>query len=92
MPLCLLSRGCVCTVLDFNCLLGCMSLGFIAYVLAGPSAWLSGTTFLALLVDLIRCVFVGFRLGYNCWVRVSMIGSGLLNFFRCCALRLAGKS
>jgi hypothetical protein len=33
-----------------------------------------------------------FRLGRGCWVGVTMIASGLLNFRRCCALRLEGKS
>jgi len=33
-----------------------------------------------------------FRLGCGCWVGVTMIASGLLNFRRCCALRLEGKS
>ena len=37
-------------------------------------------------------VFVGFCLGRGCWVGVTMIASGLLDFCRCCALRLEGKS
>ena len=36
-------------------------------------------------------MFVGFRLELGCWVGVNMNASGLLNF-RCCALRLEGKS
>jgi len=28
-------------------------------------------------------VFVGFRLGRGCWVGVTMIASGLLDFNRC---------
>jgi hypothetical protein len=37
-------------------------------------------------------MFVGFRLGRGCWVRVIMIVLGLLDFRRCCALRLEGRS
>ena len=37
-------------------------------------------------------MFVGFRLGRDCWVRVTMIAYGLLNFRHCYALRLDGKS
>ena len=75
-------------------LFGCMSLGFIArgYGLAAPSARLSRATLLALLADQIWYVFVGFRLGRDCWVRVTMIAYGLLNFRHCYALRLDGKS
>jgi len=72
----------------------CMSPGFIAkgYGLPAPfGAWLSRATLLALLADLDWYVFVGFRLGRGCWVGVPMNASGLLNFRRCCALRLAGK-
>jgi hypothetical protein len=49
-------------------------------------------TLFALLPDLVWYVFVGFCLGRGCWVRVTMFISGLLNFRRCCALRLEGKS
>jgi hypothetical protein len=49
-------------------------------------------TLLALLADLVSYVFVGFRLGRGCWVKVTMIASGLLKFCRCCALRLKGES
>jgi len=74
-------------------LLGCTSLGFIArgMDMTAPSTWL----FLALLADLDRSyMFVGFRLGRGCWVGAIMIASsdGLLNFCRCCALRLEDRS
>jgi len=95
---CLLSRGVVYTVLiSIQCtsrLFGCMSLGFIArgYGLAAPSARLSLATLPALFADLGWYMFVGFRLGRGCWVRVIMIVLGLLDFRRCCALRLEGRS
>ena len=75
-------------------LFSCMSLGFIArgYGLAGPSTRLSRSALLALLANLVCYVFVGFLLRRGCWVRVTMIASGLLDFCRCCALRLEGKS
>ena len=31
-------------------------------------------------------MFVGIRLGRGCWVGVTIIASGLLDFRRCCAL------
>jgi len=71
-----------------------MSLGFITrgYGLAAPSStsfWRA--TLLALLADLVWYVLVWFCLGRGCWVGVTMIASGLLNFCRCCALRLEGN-
>ena len=33
-----------------------------------------------------------FCLGRGCWVGVTMLASGLLDFRHCCALRLEGKS
>jgi hypothetical protein len=36
--------------------------------------------------------FVGFCLGRGCWVGISTIASGLLNFRRYCALSLEGNS
>ena len=73
-----------------------MYLSFIArgyYGLAAPSASsLSRANLLALLVNLVD-TWVGFCLGRGCWVGVTMVASaGLLNFCRCCALRLDGKS
>ena len=49
-------------------------------------------TLLALLADLVSYVFVGFRLGRGCWVKVTMIASGLQIFRRFYALRLEGRS
>jgi hypothetical protein len=51
-----------------------------------------GQVFFALLADLVWYAFVGFRLGCGFWVGENMIASGLLNFRRCCALILEGKS
>ena len=57
-----------------------------------PSTRLLRVARLALLADLVYYVFVGFCLGRGCWVGVTMIAPGLLNFRRRCALRLEGKN
>jgi len=71
-----------------------MSLDFIAreYGLAATSTRLLWVALHPLLADPYKYVFVGFCLGRGCWVGVTMIASGLLNFRRCCALRMKGKS
>jgi len=71
-----------------------VSLGFIAreYGLAGPSAKLLWTSSSYIIGRPSWCVIVGFRLERGCWVGVTIIASGLLNFRHCCALRLEGKS
>ena len=75
-------------------LFGCMSLNCIArgYGLAAPSARLSRATLLAWLADVVWYVFVRYRLVCGCLVGETMIAPGLLNFCRCCALSLEGKS
>jgi hypothetical protein len=40
------------------------------------------------IIGIVLHVFVRFRLGRGCWVEVTRIASGLLNFRHCCALRL----
>ena len=59
--------------------------------LAGPSDRLRATLF-ALLADLVQYELVRLLLEHgNCWVGVSKIESGLLNFRLLCALKLEVK-
>jgi hypothetical protein len=54
-----------------------------------------GQLFLAFVADLVWYVFVKSLLADergSCWIRETMIASGLLNLCHCCALRLDGQS
>ena len=99
---CLLNKASVYTVIiSIRCIslfFGCQWLYNV--LVAQPGVWIgsaicqaitgsSSCSYWQTLFD--TCLLIGFRLGRGCWVGVTLIAAGLLNFRRCCALRLEGE-